>query len=127
MVSSKCLTTLRERDLAIKLGRDQVPSVEVVADTALAYFRGDRQMLRSLMLELERFFGGPLMPRAVVVAGYYFWLGEDDKGFDWIGQSCSRREAMLTTQKDDEVFDRVRADPRFAKLLSGIGLEPAGL
>lgn len=117
----------RERDLAIKLGRDQVPSVEVVADAALAYLRGDREMLRRLMPELESFFGGPLIPRAVVIAGYYFWLDEDDKGFDWLEQSCSRRESMLTTQKDEEVFDRVRADPRFINLLRGIGLEPARL
>jgi adenylate cyclase len=49
-------------------------------------------------------------------------LGELDKAFAWLERSYEARSARLTHLKVDARYDNLRADPRFARLLSRIGL-----
>jgi adenylate cyclase len=118
----------REKYLAIKLGRDFVPSIEAVLEAALARFRGDKQAVRTLMPELEKHFDEPppVLSGSVMIAGYCFWLGEDEKGFDWLERSYSRKEILHSMYRDDDIFDRVRGEPRFTNLIRKIDLETTG-
>jgi hypothetical protein len=59
---------------------------------------------------------------AFSLARYYFYLGENDKGFEWLERSYSRREVgfpWITVEPD---FDGVRTDPRYLDLLKRLGL-----
>jgi len=49
-------------------------------------------------------------------------VGELDKAFEWLERSYEARSARLTHLKVDARYDNLRPDPRFARLLSRIGL-----
>jgi serine/threonine-protein kinase len=49
-------------------------------------------------------------------------VGDLDKAFAWLERSYEGRSARLTHLKVDARYDNLRADPRFARLLSCIGL-----
>ncbi len=49
-------------------------------------------------------------------------LGEKDQAFLWLEQSCQERAPYLSALKVDPPLDSLRSDPRFADLVSRIGL-----
>jgi hypothetical protein len=51
------------------------------------------------------------------------YLGENDKGFEWLNRSCSAREGSLLEVTFDPDLDGVRNDPRYLDLLKSIGLD----
>jgi len=55
---------------------------------------------------------------ALVYAG----LGEKDQAFQWLEQSYQERAPYLSALKVDPPLDNLRSDPRFADLVSRIGL-----
>jgi TolB-like protein/Tfp pilus assembly protein PilF len=59
---------------------------------------------------------------AIYVAGVYFALGEDEKGFEWLERGYVERDSTLIEIKVDVSFDRVRSNPRFAELMKKVGL-----
>jgi hypothetical protein len=50
-------------------------------------------------------------------------VGENDKGFEWLERSYSRREGYLTGITHWTQLDGVRNDPRYLDLLKRLGLE----
>ncbi len=52
-----------------------------------------------------------------------FTLGEDDLGFEWLDKAYKERDHWLLYLNAEPMFDTVRSDPRFTKLLKKIGLE----
>jgi adenylate cyclase len=56
------------------------------------------------------------------IAAFSARVGELDKACEWLERSYEARSARLTHLKVDARYDNLRADPRFARLLSRIGL-----
>ena len=50
-------------------------------------------------------------------------LGETDRAFEWFDRACDERALHLVFLGIDPLFDELRSDPRFARLLRTIGLE----
>jgi tetratricopeptide (TPR) repeat protein len=63
-----------------------------------------------------------VMPWAIAVA--YAALGDRDQAFAWMEKAYEERPLRLVFLKVDPVFDGLRADPRFARLLRRVGFEP---
>jgi len=52
-----------------------------------------------------------------------FNLGENELGFEWLDKAYKERDHWLLYLKTEPMFDSVRSDPRFTKLLKKVGLE----
>lgn len=52
-------------------------------------------------------------------------LGDTDRAFDWLRQSCDRKELELTSISFHVGADPIRQDPRFSELLACVGLTAA--
>lgn len=113
----------REIKVGIGLAQESYPQVAKTGEAFIAYLEGDRERVRRMMPDLEANIGEPFGGEAFGVAGLYFFLGETDKGFEWLEESYSRREGGVLAIGFDEFLDGVRADPRYQKLLKRLGLE----
>ncbi|MGI8733831.1 MAG: TPR end-of-group domain-containing protein [Pyrinomonadaceae bacterium] len=52
----------------------------------------------------------------------YTGLGEKDQAFAWLDKAYSGRDFILVFLKVEPMFDGLRSDPRFARLLQRVGL-----
>jgi adenylate cyclase len=52
-----------------------------------------------------------------VIATVYGYRGEADPAFQWLDRALSERDATLTSIKIDPLFQKIKADPRYATLL----------
>jgi adenylate cyclase len=94
-----------------------------VLDAFTAYFADDKEKLRKLLPELESHFGEPLAIHALTLAAFYFYLGENENGFEWLEKSYSRKEfSLLLNIRTNEWFDNIRGNPKYQNLLKRIGL-----
>jgi hypothetical protein len=97
----------------------------------VAYLEDDKETLRSILPELESHVGEEhgidvLFPGSnsmVQLATYYFYLGENDKGFDRLERGYSRREQDLPWITVYHDFDSVRTDRRYLDLVKRLGLD----
>jgi TolB-like protein/Flp pilus assembly protein TadD len=116
----------REYATHVELLQSSSPIARMAADADIAYLEDDKQTIRRLLPELETHFQNAgtqlLRSGAVWIAGFYFYLGEKDKGFEWLERSYSRREFFLLEITYDPQFDGVRTDPRYLDLLKRAGL-----
>src|SRR2546425_2895197 len=113
----------REFMTGVGLVQASYPQVAKLTDAMIAYLEDDKEKVRRLMPELEAHIGEPLSSDALLMAGLCFFLVENDKGFEWLEKSYSRRESSLLSIAVDEMFDAVRADPRYQNLLERLGLK----
>jgi DNA-binding winged helix-turn-helix (wHTH) protein/TolB-like protein len=60
--------------------------------------------------------------REYAVAWVYIGLGEKDLVFEWLEKSYEGRASQLIYLNVDPIYDPVRSDPRFAKLVARVGL-----
>ncbi len=84
--------------------------------------RGPRFALEEWMRAGEAYeakHGG--MP-AVAMAFTYASLGNKDRAFAWLDKAVAQRSWMIIYLKKDNVWDSLRADPRFAALLKRVRL-----
>lgn len=61
---------------------------------------------------------GFALPIARILAA----LGDADPAFEWLKKACDERTPFVTWLKVDPTFDALRPDPRFAQVLSDMGL-----
>jgi adenylate cyclase len=113
----------REMNEAIRLSKDTFPSLAKQGEAVIAYLEDDKETVRRLMPELEKTLDDPFGFKAVETAGLYFYLGMNDKGFEWLERSYTRREQDLAYIKTNENLDSVRSDSRYFSLLKRLGLE----
>ena len=113
----------RELKIGVGIIQESYPQIGKMADAMIAYLEDDKERVRRLMPELEAHAGEPMSGDAVQMAGLHFFLAEHDKGFEWLDKSYSKREAGLLSIAVDDMFDGVRADPRYQNLLNRLGLK----
>jgi tetratricopeptide (TPR) repeat protein len=111
----------KEAEAYARCMQDIFPRIRTYADAYRAYFKGDKETVRRLLPELEAY------PKeagawATEIADFHFFLGEVDKGFEWLERAYSKREASLLGIQWDWDLDGVRTDPRYLDMLKRLGL-----
>ena len=112
----------REYAAAVKANKDSVPQAELYADLWMAYFKDDKRTVNQLLPELETHFNHERGPDAFYIGGLHFYLGETEKGFEWLERSYSRKEFGMLGIRNEVLLDGVRTDPRYLDLLKRLGL-----
>jgi hypothetical protein len=83
--------------------------------------RGDDAESRRFMQALV---GEHAHDSAYQIAGAFAWRGEHDEAFAWLQRAVSQHDAGLQYLKYDPALRSLRGDPRYCKLLLGLGLPP---
>jgi len=112
----------REFATLSNIARDAVPVGKLRIEVQTAYLEKDKQTLRRLLPELENHYQD-IGQSACACACYRFFLGEKDKGFEWLERAYSRKEGYLVDLKLLEDLDSVRTDPRYLDLLKRLALD----
>jgi serine/threonine-protein kinase len=113
----------REYKLYVEFRKGSWPLAEMVARADMTYLEDDKETLRKLLPELETHVEEEHGMSAFSVAAYYFYLGENDRGFELLERSYSRKESGLPWITVEPDFDPIRADPRYLDLLKRLGLD----
>jgi TolB-like protein/tetratricopeptide (TPR) repeat protein len=111
-----------EYDLYVKLNKDSIPLARLYAEGGAARYQDNKQAFRSYLLQLEHHLNEVAGPSATGIGLDYFFLGENDKGFEWLEKSYSMKEPGLMFIAVDRDLDGVRTDPRYLDLLKRLGL-----
>ena len=111
----------KEAEIWARYIHDVAPGIRVYIDAYSAYFKGDKGTVSRLLPELEAHPKETFMT-AYGIACFHFFLGEVDKGFEWLERAYSRREFLLLYIQSDWDLDGVRTDPRYLDLLRRLGL-----
>jgi TolB-like protein len=116
----------REFAAYVELEKGSFPLARVITDFDTAYWENDRQTCKNLLHQAETLLGKETLleafPSALMIAVSYFGLGENDKGFEWLERSYSRREDLIPSIRLAPELDGVRTDPRYLDLLKRLGL-----
>jgi hypothetical protein len=56
------------------------------------------------------------------IALVYVGLGDKDRAFEWLERAYAERSPTLVYLKVEPQLDRLRSDPRFATLMTKMGL-----
>jgi TolB-like protein len=97
------------------------PRVRTFTEAFKAMLMGDKETVRRLLPELEAY------PKETLVQAWemgeaYIFLGDVDKGFEWLERAYSKREGDLLGIQSHPFMNAVRADPRYLDLLRRLGL-----
>jgi adenylate cyclase len=98
------------------------PRIGTYIDVLSAYFKDDKETVRRLLPELEA-HPKETGTDATGIAGFHIFLGDVDKGFEWLERAYSKREEGLLDIQWDWFLDGVRIDPRYLDLLKRLGLD----
>jgi TolB-like protein/Tfp pilus assembly protein PilF len=111
----------KEAEACARYFQNIAPRVRTRIDADKAYLKGDKKTVRKLLPELET---NPkeTLTQANYIADYHFFLGDIDKGFEWLERAYSNREDGLLGIQLDWDLDGVRTDPRYLDLLKRLGL-----
>jgi hypothetical protein len=60
----------------------------------------------------------------VTLASLYAALDDPDRAFAWLDRAIEERDFLLVTARVEPMFDKLRADDRFAVLLRRMALPP---
>ena len=58
------------------------------------------------------------------IASVYVALGDNERGIAWLEKAYEERAELLVFLKVAPNFDPVRSDPRYIKIMQGVGLLP---
>jgi serine/threonine-protein kinase len=108
-------------ETALKLSGDD-PQIAAALAYALAA-SGRTEDARALVRELEQrgARGGKV---AMALATAYTGLGDMDRAFHWFENACEERTWLLATTLTEPLYDPLRSDPRFQRLLQRLHLAP---
>jgi TolB-like protein len=112
----------KEAETAARYYQDIFPHIRIFYDIHRAYFKGDKETVRRLLPELEA-HPKETSAGATGIANFHFFLGEVDKGFEWLERAYSKRENGLLGIQLLMFLDGVRTDPRYLDLLKRLGLD----
>jgi TolB-like protein len=112
----------KEGEAWARYDQDTFPGIRTLVDAYGAYLRGDKETVRRLLPELEahpKETGTGAWDSAVL----HFFLGDVDKGFEWLERAYSRRERYIVYIRSSWDLDGVRDDPRYLDLVKRLGLD----
>jgi TolB-like protein/tetratricopeptide (TPR) repeat protein len=112
----------KEAEVVAKQLQGAYPNIGIFIDASKAYTRGDKETVRRLLPELEA-HPKDMGATPCNVADFYFYLGDVDKGFEWLERAYSERNSSLMSIQSDWDLDGVRNDPRYLDLLKRLGLK----
>ncbi|MGD0478411.1 MAG: adenylate/guanylate cyclase domain-containing protein [Nitrososphaerales archaeon] len=112
----------READTWVELIQKWFPFARLGADALIAVGEGDKETARKRLPELEAHFLEASFDAFMVASGVFF-IGDYDKGFEWLERSYARKEPSIMEIKNDENLDGVRTDPRYLDFLMRLGLD----
>lgn len=96
------------------------PAVLMLYGHSLAV-SGDKTQARTILARLQTLAASRYVP-AIYFAVINVGLGDKNEAFSWFDKAVSERDDRLVYLAVDPLADPIRSDPRFAKLLSHIGL-----
>jgi serine/threonine-protein kinase len=102
----------KEAEAYARYIQDIFPRIRTNIDAYRAYFKGDKETIRRLLPELEA-HPKETNTDATIIADFHFFLGDVDKGFEWLERAYSKREGDLLDIQWDWDLDGVRTDPRY--------------
>jgi adenylate cyclase len=111
----------REATIAVELLKETYPTILSWVDCTVAYYEGDKETLGRLAAQAESHLDAP-GPVAYWLAVYYFYLGENEKGFEFLERSYLKGEDLSDIKWGPD-FDSIRTDPRYLDLLKRLGLD----
>jgi TolB-like protein/Flp pilus assembly protein TadD len=85
---------------------------------------GDKTNAEKTLVKLEEISNRKYVP-AVYFALVYIGLGRKDEAFQWLDKAYDERCEYLVYLGSEPLADPLRGDPRFARLLSRLGLKSA--
>lgn len=110
---------IEEVQTAVRLTNASTMSLAVLGH---AYASAGRSKdARSIISTLAKRGKGQYVP-SYWIALIYVGLDDQDRAFDWLGRAEKERSAWLAWAKVEPRFDRLRSDPRFARLLRRLKL-----
>jgi TolB-like protein/serine/threonine protein kinase/Tfp pilus assembly protein PilF len=112
---------MKELEQANVLAKDWNTEIRAYIGGAYALM-GKKEKVRTILNELlERANREYVSP--TFIAGIYFTLGENDKGFAWLDNAYEERDPFLANLKVGMEYDTIRLDPRYHALLKKVGLD----
>jgi serine/threonine-protein kinase len=111
----------KEAEAYARYVQDIFPRIRTYIDAGRAYLKGDKEIVRRLLPELEA-YPQETGTTATGIAELHFFLGDVDKGFEWLERAYSKREGGLLFIQRHWFLDGVRTDPRYLDLLQRLGL-----
>ena len=112
----------READTWAELIQKWFPFARLGAYALTAVGGEDKETARRRLPELEAHFLEASFD-AYMVASAFFFIGDYDKGFEWLERSYARKEPSIMEIKNDGNLDGVRTDPRYLDFLKRLGLD----
>jgi tetratricopeptide (TPR) repeat protein len=112
----------KEAEAYARYLQDIAPRIRTYIDAGRAYLKGDKEIVRRLLPELEA-YPQETGTTATEIACFHFFLGDVDKGFAWLERAYSDKERLLLTIQWLWFLDGVRTDPRYLDLLKRLGLD----
>ena len=122
----RALTDQRKYDAAVGAIKKAIPlsgdSPDETAELARAYaLAGNLTEARELLARLRR-----ISERRYVApttfASIHAALGDKDQAFEWLANARAERDFLLVMVRVDPMFDALRDDPRFTRLLEAMKL-----
>ena len=101
--------------------QDTYPSIWTRIDVYKACYRGDRDTVRRLLPELETHSKEAITPETDIAA-FYFFLGDVDRGFEWLERAYAKRDSELSYIQSNWMMGSVHNDPRYLDLVKRLGL-----
>jgi hypothetical protein len=83
---------------------------------------GQRTKAREIISQLQQISNSHYVP-AVYIGLIYIGLGDKDRAFEWLDKAYEERCDYLVYLPTDPMADPLRGDPRFAALLTRLGLK----
>jgi TolB-like protein len=112
----------REASVWVEHVQGTYPFARAEVDAVHAWLSDDRQTLRELLPEIEAHVQETFL-NCDGIANLHFYLGEVDKGFEWLERAYSAKLPGLMGIQHNEYLDGVRTDPRYLDLLKRLGLD----
>ncbi len=112
----------KECEKGVEILQPYYPMVRKAFEIWMACLKDDKEGVKRALPDLQAHFA-EAGTSSLEIAGFHFFLGDNDKGFEWLEKAYSEMEPGLASMRVNWMFDGVRTDPRYRAMLRKLGLE----